>query len=363
MRLAAILILARLAQAQVYVENLPLDHPSIHYFGPPSDPVAQLQKRLDHSETRLEFSDNGQGFLPALLRELGIPVDSQALVFSKTSFQAAKISPKNPRAIYFNDQIAVGWVRGGEVIEIASLDPKQGMIFYTLPAAATDRPQFARRQECLRCHHGPSTMGVPGIFVGSVFPGPTGAPDRTGAIITDQRTPFADRWGGWYVNASRGEQPDRANAIAPDPAEPHSLETAGRQNLKAFSHEFNPEGYLSPTSDIVALMTFEHQTQALNLIVRLGWRARLYPNDLTADIDALVKYLTFADEALLREPIEGVSSFTKTFPKRGPLREFDLQTRLFRSRVSYMIHNPAFEALPPEIRARVQRGIEGRLSR
>jgi len=365
----AILALARLANAQIYADNIPLDHPAIRYFGDsPNDPVAQLQNRLDCGAAKLEFTENGQGYLPGLLRELGIPIDSQALVFSKTSFQAGKISPKNPRAIYFNDQVAVGWVRGGNGIEIASLDPKQGVIFYTLPAAAEDQPRFTRRSECLRCHRGPSTMGIPGIFVGSVFPGPTGAPDRDGGIITDHRTPFEDRWGGWYVNAVRGEQKDRANAIAADPAEPHSLGTEGRQNLRAFTHDFNTAGYLSPTSDIVALMTFEHQTQAVNLITRLGWRARLHPADLDADIGALVKYLGFADEAPLREPIQGVSSFTETFPERGPrdrhgrsLRDFDLQRRLFRYPVSYMIYSPAFDALPDRIRSRVYKGIEASL--
>lgn len=365
----AILALARLANAQVYADSLPLAHPAIRYFGdPPTDAVAQLQNRLDRGAAKLEFSPNGQGYLPSLLRELGIPVDSQALVFSKTSFQAGKISPKNPRAIYFNDQAAVGWVRGGNGIEIASLDPKQGIIFYTLPAAATDPPRFTRRQECLRCHQGPSTMGIPGIFIGSVFPGPTGAPDRTGAIVTDHRTPFEDRWGGWYVNASHGEQKDRANAVAPDPAEPHLLDTEGRQNLRAFTHEFNPAVYLSSTSDIVALMTFEHQTQAVNLLTRLGWRARLHPEDLDADIVALVKYLTFAEEAPLREPVQGVSSFTDTFPQRGPrdrqgrsLRDFDLRTRLFRYPVSYMIYSPAFDALPDAVRVRVYREIEASL--
>lgn len=364
-----ILAFARLANAQVYADNLPLVHPAIRYYADsPADPVAQLQNRLDRGTVKLDFLDNGQGYLPSVLRELNIPVDSQALVFSKTSFQAVKISPKNPRAIYFNDQVAVGWVRGGDGIEIASLDPRQGIIFYTLPPSAVEHPHFVRRQECLRCHQGPSTMGVPGIFVGSVFPGLTGAPDRAGAIITDHRTPFEDRWGGWYVNAARGEQKDRANSVASDPAEPHSLLNEGRQNLRAFTYEFRPDGYLSATSDIVALMTFEHQTQAVNLITRLGWLTRLHPSELDADIGALARYLTFADEAHLREPIQGVSTFTKTFPRSGPrdrrgrsLRDFDLQTRLFRYPLSYMIYSPAFDALPEDIRIRVYRRIEADL--
>src|SRR5580704_13331621 len=125
----ALFALARVACAQIYADNLPLDHPAIRYAEEsPTDPVALLQKRIDRGAAKLEFSENGSGYLPDLLRTLGVNVDSQALVFSKTSFQAAKISPRNPRAIYFNDEVAVGFVRTGDVIELASLDPKQGII-------------------------------------------------------------------------------------------------------------------------------------------------------------------------------------------------------------------------------------------
>jgi hypothetical protein len=335
---------ARFLHAQIYADNLPLEHPAIRYFeDAPRDPVALLQKTLVQDD------------LAGLLRQLGINADSQALVFSKTSFQATKISPRNPRAIYFNDEIAVGYVRGGEGIEIASLDPRQGVIFYFLKGSSLER-----KQECLHCHQGPSTSGVPGIFIGSVYPGPTGAPSRNAAIITDHRTPFADRWGGWYVNAAAGQQPDRSNAIAPDPAEPHTLE--------AFTKPFNGAGYLSPVSDIVALMTFEHQTQAVNLITRLAWHSRLQSADVDADIEGLVRYMIFTGEAPIKEPIRGVSTFTETFPLRGPkdrqgrsLRDFDLKTRLFRYPLSYMIYSPAFDALPEAIRVRIYKRIEATL--
>jgi hypothetical protein len=149
------------------------------------------------------------------------------LVFSKTSFQADRISPRNPRAIYFNDDVAVGWVRGSSSMEVAAFDSRQGVVFY--------------QQACLNCPQGPATLGVPGIFVGSVYPNLDGQPSAT-AIITDHRTPFSDRWGGWYVNAVHGEQPDRANAVAPDPAGPSALEK--------LTAKFNPAGYLTPLSDI-----------------------------------------------------------------------------------------------------------------
>ncbi len=353
------------AYAQVYPNNLPIRHPAIEYgVRPVSDPVARLAERLDRGQAKLEFREGGLGYLPSLLSLLGVNPDSQALVFSKTSFQAGKISPRNPRAIYFSDDVAIGWVRGGSGFELAALDPRQGVIFYTMDLAKTDRPRFSGSDACLRCHVGPATLGVPGMFVGSVYPDSTGAPESAGAIITDHRTAFADRWGGWYVNAARGEQPDRANAVAADPAEPEVLQPLLRR--------FEPAGYLSPVSDIVALMTFEHQTQMTNLMTRLGWQARIASHDgkaLEGDVEGIVDYMLFADEAPLREPVEGVSTFTKTFAERGPrdrkgrsLRDFDLQKRLFRYPLSYMIYSAAFDAMPDVVRERIYRRLYDVLS-
>ncbi len=338
--------LALALAAQVYQQNLP-----IHQEPPLDDPVSQLIA----SYPKLAYRPGPLGYLPSLLQALGINPDSQALVFSKTSFQSQKISPRNPRAIYFSDSVAVGYVPGGDGMELASLDPKQGIVFYTLDARTAT---FTRRDVCLKCHQGPATAGVPGIFVGSVYPNSAGAPARTAAIVTDHRTPFADRWGGWFVDAARGEQPDRANRIASDPAEPESLDTR-------IAKSFDLAAYLSPTSDIVALMTFEHQTQIVNMLTRLNCEARIPgtpPAQLEADLDAAAAYMLFKDEAPLKEPIEGVSTFARTFPKQGPLRDFDLKTRLFRYQLSYMIYSPAFDALPENVRARLCRRLAGGLT-
>jgi hypothetical protein len=352
------------AFAQIYPDNLPLDHPAVRYAQAPfDDPVARLQIRIESGKAKLEFRE-GLGYLPSLLENLGVNIDSQALVFSKTSFQAEKISPQNPRAIYFADDVAVGWVRGGDGMEIAALDSQRGMEFYTL--RNNGAVKFERRDVCLQCHQGPATSGVPGIFVGSVYPNSFGSPSRSGAIVTDHRTPFENRWGGWYVNARRGEQVDRANSVAPDPSEPETLANLGKQNLTNLPREFNPSGYLSLTSDIVALMTFEHQTQAINLITRLGWEARMGVEEARIEngANALVEYMLFAQEAPLKEPVEGVSTFRETFPKRGPrdrhgrsLRDFDLQTRLFRYPLSYTIYSPLFDGLPGPVRDRVYRKL------
>ena len=358
-------------RAQEYLPAIPVEHPAIQYSqGTLDDPVTRLAKQLQSGIVKLESRSDASGYLASLLEHLGIKTDSQALVFSKTSFQAPTISPSNPRAIYFSDDVAVGYVRGGEGFEVAGTDSKQGVVFYTFNIDKSGAPSLARRDVCLKCHQGPATLGVPGIFVGSVFPSPLGVPQRDGAIITDQRTTFEDRWGGWYVNAKRGEQPDRANAVASNPAEPDVLDTDGKQNLTNLVGRFTPTGYLSTVSDIVALMTFEHQTQMTNYFTRVGWEARVMQHDvkvddparlqLDADIEALVTYMLFADEVPLKEPIEGISTFTKSFPERGPrdsngrsLRDFDLQKRLFRYPMSYLIYSAQFDGLPDKIRERI----------
>jgi hypothetical protein len=268
------LAVCAVCRAQEYLPAIPVSHPAIHYSqGPFDDPVAHFAKQLQSGTVQLESRSDASGYLASLLEHLGIKTDSQALVFSKTSFQAPTISPSNPRAIYFSDDVAVGYVRGGEGFEVAATDPKQGVVFYTFNVDKSGAPSLTRRDVCLKCHQGPATLGVPGVFVGSVFPSPLGMPQREGAIITDQRTPFKDRWGGWYVNAKRGEQLDRANAVASNPDEPDVLDTAGKQNLANLIGRFTPAGYLSTVSDIVALMTFEHQTQMTNYFTRVGWGA------------------------------------------------------------------------------------------
>jgi hypothetical protein len=346
-------LIAYTAGAQSYDSKIPLDHPAIRYEAAAvSDPVSRLDK------TKLQYRGDDFGYLPSVLDLLGIRVDSQALVFSKTSFQAPKISPARPRAIYFTDDAAVGFVRGGDVIELAAVDPRQGVVFYTLDARKSDPPRLVRQGECLRCHDGNATFGVPGMFVGSVFPNASGSPSRAAAIITDHRTAFEDRWGGWYVNARHGQQRDRSNSVAPDPAEPEMLDTNGARNLATLFTRVDTSKYLAPVSDIVALMTLEHQTQMINLMTRLGWESRMGSSD--PDIEPLIAYMLFADEAPLREPVEGISAFTRTFPERGPrdakgrsLRDFDLRTRLFRYPLSYMIYSAQFDALPERVRERI----------
>jgi hypothetical protein len=354
---------------------LPNDHPAIQYAQqPPDDAVARLAKRLEKGEVKLDY-DPRWGYLPALLKQFGLNIDSQILVFSKTSFQATKISPRAPRALYFNDEVAVGSVQNGDVLELAALDPRQGVNFYTLDVEKTDKPSFDRRDTCLQCHQGIGTLGVPGILVTSVYPGPDGMPAfRGNAMITDHRSSLDQRWGGWYVTGTTGSQRHMGNAVAHDTSQPQLLETQGTQNLTSLEKKFDTSRYLAPTSDIVALMTLEHQTRMTNLMTRIGWDVRMAEHDgklddagrerINGEIEDMVTYMLFADERQLQEPITGVSTFTKTFPERGPrdkqgrsLRDFDLQTRMFKYPLSYMIYSREFDAMPALVKDRLYQRV------
>jgi len=382
MRVALVCGLAALAATAVLLAErledtfyVPLDDPAIQYAGPASDPIAGLEKRLEDGKAKLDYAPNGWGYLPAVLKKLDINIDSQVLVFSRTSIQNQRISPRTPRAIYFNDDTAVGFVQDGEVLELSGIDPKQGAVFYTLDAEKSDRPEFARRDDCLRCHQGAPTMGIPGILVSSVHP-VTDAEAREShgsAFITDDRTSFDERWGGWYVTGTHGSQVHLGNnPQLADPLSPGRAVKQGTQNVTSLAGFFDASRYLAPTSDIVALMTLEHQTRMTNLMTRIGWDARIALGEgkgtmdaaardrLNTEIEEMVGYMLFVDEEPLKEPVAGVSTFTKTFAARGPrdakgrsLRDFDLQKRLFRYPLSYMIYSAVFDGMPDVVRERV----------
>ncbi len=351
---------------------IPLDDPAIQYSkGPANDPVGRLDKQLESEKAKLDYTPNGWGYLPALLKQLGVNIDSQVLVFSRTSIHTNRITPRTPRANYFNDDVAVGYVQNGEALELTGLDPRQGVYLYTLDPAKSDKPRFGRRDDCLRCHQGPITFGVPGLMVSSVHPQTEARESHGSSFVTDQRIPLSERWGGWYVTGTHGSQHHYGNNTAlVDPIHPGGPAGEESQNVTSLADMFDTSKYLAPTSDIVALMTLEHQTRMTNLITRIGWDARIALHDgkwdpkIDPEIDEMVTYMLFADEAPLTAPVTGVSTFTKTFPQRGPrdkqgrsLRDFDLKARLFRYPLSYMIYSAAFDALPDMARERIYRRL------
>ena len=103
----------------------------------------------------------------------------------------------------------IGFVRDSDVLEIASLDPQQGVQFYVLVKAA--EPAFAQSEGCLRCHQGAPTLGIPGLLVSSVHPVSQTRQEHGNAFMTDHRTPLSGRWGGWYVTGTTGSQTHLGN--------------------------------------------------------------------------------------------------------------------------------------------------------
>ena len=359
------------------------DHPAIRYTArTPADAVATLARRVEQGEIKLAF-DADHGYLRSALEALEVPVESQVTVFTQTSLQFQQVSLSNPRALFFNDRVAVGWVRGADALEFAAHDPEQGVIFYSIEQKPSARPRFTREETCLACHLSPDTLGVPGLMVFSVFSIPQDQYSYAGGGVTDHRTPLDERWGGWFVTGRPGSARHLANTEIPQ-----SLRVPGERygvprQLDSLAGLFDPRGYLSMHSDVVALMVLEHQAHMTNLLTRLGWEARVAASepsstpgakptlpgasasrqDATRIEDAvrdLVDYLLFVDEAPIAGPVRGSSGFAERFSGAGPrdgkgrsLRQLDLERRLMRYPCSYMIYTEVFDALPEAAKAAV----------
>lgn len=308
-------------------------------------------------------------------------------MFSKTSLQRSRIGPKTPRALYFNDDVTVGFCQKGEVLEVAAGDPNLGTMFYTVEQRP-DRPvRFTRQTEsCLLCHGSSSNQGFPGHLVRSV------APDSRGELVlsrgskrVDHSTPLEDRWGGWYVTGKSGKQSHMGNQIVGgwSLAGEDQPDAANVTDLRTY---FTVASYLTPHSDLVALMVLEHQCEAHNRLTRAAFQTRLalheqselnkafgenagYRSEGTTRriewaCEPVVQYLLFSEEAKLTEPVTGTSEFAREFAARGPfdsqkrsLREFDLKTRMFRYPLSYVIYSRQFDGLPAEAKERIYRRL------
>jgi len=334
-------------------------HPAIAYSKQDTrDPVAELSRQMRDGRISLQRQGTS-GFLRSVLDALHVPLESQIVVFNPDSVQARRINAGNPRSLFFNDRVAVGWVRGG-FIELASQDPAQGVIFYQLQEALVGQPFFVRRDDCLSCHYSYASTGVPGMLSRS-----------TQQFSTSHRVPIEKRWGGWYVTGNVGNARHLGNI---DLARIFgSAPPAGTTNWPSLEGKFNLDGYLTPHSDVVALMVFEHQMHMMNLLTRIGWEARVAdsrrgksaagddPADASVPLDAaareVVDYMLFVEEAPIAGAIRGSTRFAEQFASEGPrdrkgraLRDFDLTRRMFRYPLSYMIYSPIFDALPASAR-------------
>ena len=317
-----------------------------------ADPVARLQARLDQGSARLSF-DKQFGYLPSVLKELRISASSQLLIFSKTSLQVALISPQTPHAVYFTDDVAVGFVPGTNLLELASVDPKEGVYFYTLNQQDTPAPRFQSVIGCLNCHKTAATLNIQGWLTKSVSTDSSGVVDASSSVVnTSHETPFKKRWGGWYVTGTTGKE-HQGNMLLHDPS-----------NLANMSGELDTGRFLTAYSDVVALMVLEHQAHMLNLILHVTDVADSSPGKLDHAVEELVEYMLFIREAQPSEPVQGTSGFSAEFAQQGPrdkkgrsLRDFDLNARLFRYPCTYMIYSDAFDAIPASALRRVYRRL------
>lgn len=346
----------------------------------PVNAITRLQERLDAGQARLTF-DPEQGYLRSLLKELGVPESSQVLVFTKTSLQRHRISPKTPRALYFNDDLYIGYCRAGSVMEVSAADAELGTVFYTLDQQPAERPKLVRQTDsCLLCHGSSQTRGVPGHLIRSVYPDAEGHPVLSaGSFRIDQTSPLDKRWGGWYVTGTHGQQAHLGNLILKERREPEEVAKLGGLNVTDLGSRFDTSAYPTPHSDLVALMVLEHQAEMHNLITRASFQTRLAlfdevalnkelgrPADYQSETtyrrlrsvgEPLLKYLLCAGEAKLTDKVQGTSAFAAEFASRGPrdrhgrsLRDLDLEQRLFKYPCSYLIYSEAFDGMAPTIK-------------
>jgi hypothetical protein len=356
------------------------EHDAIKYSKTaPTDRVARLQKQIEAGEVKLAY-DEEHGYLAAVLNALKVPVSSQGLVFSRTSLQVDRIAPWTPRAIYFNDDVYVGWVQGGPIMEIASVDPKLGAVFYTLNQEKSERPTFERQTHtCLQCHDSSSsTGGVPGLIMRSVVTDRYGYPVAAGAGATTDQTPLEERWGGWYVTGTMGNLPHKGNVFAP--ALSHEMgnvqsylaktKVVSTGDVTNLAGKFDLDPYLAPHSDAVALLVLAHQALVHNLITLANFEGHraMYTggSDGAAAVavqgaaERLVRAMLFAKAAPLAGPVKGTSAFASEFASAGPrdskgrsLRDLDLEHRVFKYPLSYLIYSDSFDALPQIVKDRV----------
>lgn len=342
-----------------------LTHPAHDYYGRVlQDPFSRLKTRLESGEITLDRSSE-KGFLVSLLKLLKISPHSQMLAFSTTSLQLSLISPSNPRALYFNDQVYLGYVPNGK-IEIVSIDPDLGGIFYLMEIPSDARPfRIERSQRCMNCHAAEETGHVPGVVIKSVIPGPSGGSLTAYRIgKTGHEIPLSERFGGWVVTGQPGftqHWGNRTGRYVSGQLETYPLAPGSR---------FTWDRYPVATSDLLPQLLHEHQAGFVNRVIEAAYRFRLarhlHPQELPPEsveelrqqADILARYLLFADEAPL--PSGGIvpsPEFHADFQRDRrssrdglSLLDFDLRTRLFKHRCSYMIYSPVFQKQPQPLR-------------
>ncbi|MGB0583024.1 MAG: hypothetical protein ACPGVU_25350 [Limisphaerales bacterium] len=345
-----------------------LDRPEHDYWNRPlKDKFSRLKEQLETGKLPLSYR-NEKEFLLSLLKALDIPATSQTLVFSTTSLQLRLINIRNPRALYFNEDTYIGFIPGGR-IELISIHPELGGLFFIFDIPRGRQAVTVERStRCMNCHASGDTGNVPGLLAKSVIPGPNGGSLKAYRIgESGHAIPFSERFGGWHLTGEHNLEEHHANRV-------------GRfSNGKLITEEIQPgrrftwSRYAVRTSDILPHLVFEHQMGFINRALEAGYRTRAYLADgegtistenakrLDEQADKLTRYLLFANEAKFPNGGMGVDpAYQRDFLARAKksangasLRDFDLNTRMFKHRCSYMIHSSIFAGLPQEMKSRV----------
>ncbi|MCA9228984.1 MAG: hypothetical protein KDA47_25380, partial [Planctomycetales bacterium] len=304
-----------------------------------------------------------------------------------TSFQAERIAPETPRALYFNDDVYVGFCQNGDVLEVSASDGLLGTAFYTVDQRGDGALAFTRQGDnCLTCHASSPTGGAPGHLVRSVFADARGLSLlAAGTYRTTHASPFGERWGGWYVTGTHGSMRHMGNVLA-SRHEPENLDRESGANVLELSDRFRTSPYLTPHSDIVALMVLEHQSQMHNALTFASYETRSAlhydqvmnealdrPADhqsestdrrIAAAGERILRHLLFTNEFQLESPVKGTLTFAEDFAAVGPrdpqgrsLRDFDLRTRMFKYPCSSLIYSASFDALPAPMKSYVTRRL------
>jgi len=350
--------------------------PHDYWTRPLTDRFSLMRDDLSSGKIPLDHRSE-KAFVTSLLQALQVPASSQMLVFSATSLQLSLISTRNPRALYFSDDVYVGWVPGGK-IEIVSLDPALGGIYYIfdVPRSPGGALNVERSNRCMNCHGAADSGWVPGLVLSSVIPGPNG-----GSLMSWRQetlghgVPLSERMGGWLVTGTGTWQGHHGNTTGTLYAGKLTTTPLG------FGETFNVERYPVSTSDLLPHLLHEHQAGFITTALEAGYRARaalhlsggtLTPAQETELQDAaarLVQYLLFADEtALPPGGVTGDPAFRQDFaaPRKADaagrsLRDLDLKQRLLKYRCSYMIYSPVFQGLEPGMKTRVLQRLHAAL--
>ena len=353
-----------------------LERPEHNYWERPLDDrftriIAELEAGKRTLDYRSELS-----FLRTLLSALEIPESSQVMSFSTTSLQLRLISPRNPRAIYFNEDIYIGYIPGGR-IEVVAMHPELGGVFhiFDIPRRG-ERVKVERATRCMNCHADEDTMDVPSLLVKSVIPGPNSGSLKAFRIgQSGHGIPFSERFGGWHVTGA-GNMKHQGNATG------RYVKGKIVKTPNPIGQKFSWARYPVRTSDILPHLLLEHQTGFAQRVSRAAYKARAYladdagnltaehARDLNEEAETVTRYLLFVDEAPLPAGgVAGDAAFKAAFRANRrvtvdglSLRDLDLHTRLFRHRCSYMIYSAVFRGLPTEMKRRIYVRLEAVLS-